>query len=180
VRNPKRGPGEAVSHPVALSRFGLAFGAEETGLLKRRRSCFGSEDSQPCSQGALDVLAACRGVEPVGPLGPLLSSVIGRALLRGHAGLVSNPLRGPGEAGSHPVAPSRLMLAAGAEDRRLLKRRRSGEGSLDSQPCSQGALDALAACRGVEVASAVTAWPLRFAAQGSSGGGCSSGPSGHC
>ena len=180
MRNPKRGPGEAVSHPVALSRFGLAFGAEETGLLKRRRSCFGSEDSQPCSQGALDVLAACRGVEPVGPLGPLLSSVIGRALLRGHAGLVSNPLRGPGEAGSHPVAPSRLMLAAGAEDRRLLKRRRSGEGSLDSQPCSQGALDALAACRGVEVASAVTAWPLRFAAQGSSGGGCSSGPSGHC
>ena len=180
VRNPKRGPGEAVSHPVALSRLGLAFGAEETGLLKRRRSCVGSENSQPCSQVALDVLAACRGVEPAGPPRPLLSSVIGRALLRGHAGLVSDQERGPGGAVIHPEAPSRLVLAAGAEDRRLLKRRRSGVGSEGSQPCSQGALDALAACRGVEVASAVTAWPLRFAAQGGSGGGCSSGPSGHC
>ena len=180
VRNPQRGPGEAGSHPLGLSLLGTAMGDEVEGTPKRRRSCVSFEASQPDSQCFSGVLAACREEGPAVSPGPLLSSAVGRALLRGHAGSVSKPFEGPKEAGSHPVAPSRLMLAAGAEDRRLLKRRRSGEGSLDSQPCSQGALDALAACRGVEVASAVTAWPLRFAAQGGAGGGCSSGPSGHC
>ncbi len=97
----------AVSHPEAPSRLGLAVGDEETGLLKRHRSGAGSEDSQPCSQGALEALAGCRGVETVGPQVPLLSSVIGRALLHGHAGLVCNQMRWPGEAVSHPEAPSR-------------------------------------------------------------------------
>ena len=179
VRNPKRGPGEAGSHPLGLSRLGTAMGDEVAGTLKRRRSCVSSEASQPDSQCGLGVLAACREVGP-GPPGPLLSSAVGRALLRGHAGLLSSQEEGPGGAACHSEAPSRLVSAAGAEGRRLLKRRRSGNGPVGSQSCSQGALDALAACSGVEVASAIAAWPQRSAAQGGAGGGSSSGPSGHC
>ena len=180
VRNPKRGPGEAGNHPLGLSLLGTAMGDEVEGTPKRRRSCVSFEASQPDSQCFSGVLAACREEGPAVSPGPLLSSAVGRALLRGHAGLLSFQVEGPGGAACHPEAPSRLVAAAGAEDRRLLKRRRSGIGPVGSQSCSQGALDALAACSGVEVASAIAAWPLRSAAQGGAGGGSSSGPSGHC
>ena len=135
---------------------------------------------------ALWAVAGCHAavftlaLPPERPQVPLLSTVIGQALSRGHQGSLGCLKRGPGESLSHPEGPSRLVAAAGADNRRLLKRRRSGLGSEGSQPCSQGALDALVACRSVAVASAVTAWPPRPAAQGGSGGGSSSGPSGHC
>ncbi len=111
---------------------------------------------------------------------PLFSTAIGQALARGHQRSLGVLGSGPGEALSHPEALSRLAEAADAEDRRLLKRRRCGLGSGDSQPSSQGALDALAACSSGAVATAVTASPPRPAAQGNSGGGSSSGPSGPC
>ncbi len=75
---------------------------------------------------------------------------------------------------------SLLGEAVGAEDRLVLKRRRLvGNPGLE-QPCSQCALDALAACRGVEDASAVAAWPSGSRDQIGKGGSSNNGPSGPC
>ena len=70
-----------------------------------------------------------KALPPERPQVPLLSTIIGQALTRGHQGSLGNLKWGPGGALSHPQAFSRLVAAAGAEDRRLLKRHRSGLGS---------------------------------------------------
>ena len=106
----------------------------------------------------------------------------------------SGSMRGPvlaaglAGAGSHlsasspdlAVQRSALGEAAGAESRVRLKRSRELDGPGLEQPCSPGALDALAACRGLEVASAVAAWPSGSRDQVGRGGSSSSGPSGPC
>ena len=180
VRNPKRGPGEADSHPSGLPSLGTA--EREFGVdgVKRRRSCFSLEAPRPDGQGLFGELAVDREGSPGVLQGSLRSSVVGLALLRGQVDHLSCREDGPGEADGHPEALSRLAAAAGAEGRRLLKRRRSGNGPGGEQACSQGAMDALVACSDVGVAAAVAAWPQRFAAQGGASGGSSSGPSGHC
>ena len=75
---------------------------------------------------------------------------------------------------------SRLGEAVSAGDRRVLKRRRLQEEPGLEQPCSPGALDAIAACRGVEVASAVAVWPPGPRELVGCRGSSSSGPPGPC
>ena len=79
-----------------------------------------------------------------------------------------------------PGQLSRLGEAVSAEDRRELKRHKLCENPGQVQPCSQGALDAIAACRDVEVASAVAAWPRGPRVLAGSRGSSSSGPAGPC
>ena len=96
---------------------------------------------------------------------PWRSSAVGRALLC-----------------SSGVPERRSVLGEedSAEGRLLLKRRKVARAPVLELPCSQGALDALAACRGVEVASAIAAWPSGSRDQVGGGGSSSSGPSGPC
>ena len=157
--------------PTAVVRYGPSAGL--TGASHARLAALWA--AAGCHAAAFTLALALER-----PQVPLLSTVIGQALSRGHQGSVGCLKRGPGEASGHPEAPSRLAAAAGADDRRLLKRRKSGQGSEGSQPCSQGALDALTACSSVAVALAVTAWPPRPAARGGTGGGSNRGPSGPC
>ena len=95
-----------------------------------------------------------------------LASESGQSLLRAQGASGNGSMRGPvlaaglAGAGSHlsasspdlAVQRSALSEAAGAESRVRLKRSRELEGPGPEPPCSPGALDALAACRGVEVA----------------------------
>ena len=150
-------PPEQPVEPLGTSVIGRALLCGLGGSVRNPKRGPGEAGSLPW--GFSGVFAACREEGRAVSPGPLLSSAVGRALLRGHAGLLSFQVEGPGGAACHPEAPSRLVAAAGAEDRRLLKRRRSGIGPVGSQPCSQGAMDALAACSGVEVASAIAVWP---------------------
>ena len=194
VENPKRRPGEVGSHPFGPPQLGF-YGAKaaEDGT-KRRRICVSHEVPRSPGQGPVAVCAAVSVGSQVGAQGPMRSSVLGQALLRAQGDIASASMHGSGMVAGYTGAVSRLAAeisdisaqrsllgeAVGAEDRLLLKRRRVfGNPGLE-QPCSQGALDALAACRGVEVASAVAAWPSGSRDQVGRGGSSSSGPLGPC
>ena len=161
------------SHPFGPPQLGL-YGAKaaEDGT-KRRRICVSHEVPRSPGQGPVAVCAAVSVGSQVGAQGPMRSSVLGQALLRAQGDIASASVHGSGMVAGYTGAVSRLAAeisdisaqrsllgeAVGAEDRLLLKRRRVFVNPGLEQPCSQGALDALAACRGVEVASAVAAWP---------------------
>jgi hypothetical protein len=187
-------PGEAGSHPIGPLQWGIR-GAKAAEVSAKRRRCGASQEvPRPSGQGLLEVEAAVREGSQNDAQGTMRSSALGQALLRGLGGIGSATLHGAGAVAGHTGAVSRVTAelsnisvqrsllgeAVSAEDRLRLKRRRVfGDPGLE-QPCSQGALDALAACRGVEVASAVAAWPLGSRDQAGRGGSSSSGPSGPC
>ena len=170
-------------------------GAKEAEASAKRRRCGASQEAPgPSGQGLLEVVAVCREGSQTGAQGTMRSSALGQALLRGLRGNGSATLHGAGAVDGHTEAGSRVAAestntsvqlsllgkAVSAEDRLRLKRRRVlGDPGLE-QPCSQGALDALAACRDVEVASAVAAWPSGSRDQAGRGCSSSSGPSGPC
>ena len=77
-------------------------------------------------------------------------------------------------------AAGNFELLAQVLEQRSLQIRGWGSALLAWKSAWKGALDALAACRGLEVASAVAAWPSRFGDQVGRGGSSSSGPSGPC
>ena len=175
--------------------WGAARGAEEAeASAKRRRYGASLEAPWPSDQGLLQVDAATKAESRAGSKGSLRSSALGLALLHGlrgkgsatwqEAGALSGhteqDTQGALESSSTSVQLSLLGKAVSAEDRLRLKRRRVlGDPGLE-QPCSQGALDAIAACRDVEVASAVAAWPSGSRDQVGRGCSSSSGPSGPC
>ena len=194
VGRPAKRPGEAGSHPFGPSLLGLDEGEGVEEGTMRRRVCISREVPRPAGQGPFEVCAAASVGSLVAAQGLMRSSALGRALLRAQGDRTSAIEHGPGVEAGHPGAFSRVTAAvsdvseqrsllgeaAGAEDRLVLKRRRLvGNPGLE-QPCSQGALDALAACRRVEVASAVAAWPSGSRDQVGRGGSSSSGPSGPC
>jgi len=166
----------------------------EAACVKRRR--YGGEPGAtgPGHRGLLQLSAGGSDEFRAGSGGHLRSSALGQALLfgvRGKGRLVGAEKGGP--AGSRdqeaqgtlvslsPVVQlSRLGEAVSAEDRLELKRRRLREEPGLEQPCSQGALDAFAACRDVEVASVVAAWPRGPRDQAGRRGSSSSGPLGPC
>ena len=65
VRNPKRGPGEAGSHPLGLPSLGAAEGVFVEGGVKRRRSCVSLKAPRSDGQGVLGELAERRVEGPV-------------------------------------------------------------------------------------------------------------------
>ena len=186
--------GEAFSHPFGP---GLGFkpgGLDEEASVKRQKYEGNPAATGPVNQGLLQGGAVTKAESRAGSQGNLRSSALGQALLFG--------IQGKGGAnGQVPVAVagcegqgaqgdllssstsgllSRLGEAVSAEDRLQLKRRRVCGDQGQVQPCSQGALDAIAACRDVEVASAVAAWPLGPREHAGRGGSSSSGPAGPC
>ena len=194
VGNPKGVPRADGSHPFGPPQLGLYGGKAAEDGTKRRKFCGSQEVPRPPGQGPVAVCAAVSVGSQLGTQGPMRSSVLGQALLRAQGDIVSASVHGSGMVAGCTGAVSRLAAevsdisaqrsllgeAVGAEDRLLLKRRRVfGNPGLE-QPCSQGALDALAACRGVEVASAVVAWPSGSRDQVGRGGSSSSGPLGPC
>ena len=165
VRNPQRRPREVGNHPVGPPFVGLSGENNNEDSIKRRRVGGSSEDPRPSGQGPVDAGAAGSAEGQLVAQVPLRSSALGRALLRS-SGI--------------PERRSLLGEADNAEGRLLLKRRKVVRTLGLELPCSQGALDALAACRGVEVASAIAAWPSGPRDQVGGGGSSSSGPSGSC
>ena len=173
-------------------RFGGVQVAEEG--IKRRKVEGSQETPGPPGQGTGTVCAGSSVAIQPGAQGPMRSSALGQFLLRAQGASGSGSMRGPvlaagfAGAGSHLSASSPVLAvqrsalgeAAGAESRVRLKRSRKLEGPGPEPPCSPGALDARAACRGVEVASAVAAWPSGSRDQVGRGGSSSSGPSGPC
>jgi hypothetical protein len=173
-------------------RFGGVQVAEEG--IKRRKVEGSQETPGPPGQGTGTVCAGSSVATQPGAQGPIRSSALGQSLLRAQGASGSGSMRGPvlaagfAGAGSHLSASSPVLAvqrsalgeAAGAESRVRLKRSRKLDGPGPEPPCSPGALDARAACRGVEVASAVAAWPSGSRDQVGRGGSSSSGPSGPC
>ena len=194
VGNPKGAPREDGSHPGGHPQSGFYGRNPAEDGTKRRKVCGSQEVPRPPGQGPVAVCAAVSVGSQLGTQGPMHSSALGQALLRAQGASVSASMHGSGmvagctgavsllAAEDSDISAQRSLLgeAVGAEDRLLLKCRRVfGNPGLE-QPCSQGALDALAACRGVEVASAVAAWPSGSRDQVGRGGSSSSGPSGPC
>ncbi len=187
-------PRDAPSQPLRAGPGGEASCLEEEACVKRRR--YGGEPGTtgPGHRGLRQLSPGGSAEFSAGSGGQLRSSALGQALLfgvRGKGRLVGAEKGGP--AGSKDqeapgtlvslstaVQRSRLGEAVSAEDRLELKRRRLREEPGLEQPCSQGALDAIAACRDVEVASAVAAWPRQPMDQAGSRGSSSSGPLGPC
>ena len=100
----------------------------------------------------------------------MLFGIRGRSGVAGQVPGASFGCTGALVSSSNSVQLSRLGKALSAEDRLLLKRRGVCGDPGQEEPCSQGALDAIAACRDVEVASAVAAWPLGPREQAGRGG----------
>ena len=100
----------------------------------------------------------------------MLFGIRGRGGVAGQVPGASVGCTGALVSASNSVQLSRLGKAFSAEDRLLLKRRGVCGDPGQEEPCSQGALDAIAACRDVEVASAVAAWPLGPRDQAGRGG----------
>ena len=187
-------PREQFSQPSGRLRStpGEGHDAEHGG--KRRKLCGSQEAPRPPGQGPVTVCASAIVRHQLGAFGPMRSSLLGQALLRDRGANVSDSMRGsellaectlavPQWVAELPVVSaqsSALGGADGAESRVRLKRRRVvGNPGLE-QTCSPGALDALAACRDVEVGSAVAACPAGPRYQVGRGGSSSSGPSGPC
>ena len=116
VRNPKRGPGEAISHPVGLPFLGITEGDFPRDGVKRRRSALSLEAPWPSGQAPCEETVLDRVEGGAGLQGPLRSSGVGLALLRGQGVSFCRRGDGPGAAAGHPEALSRLAAAAGAED----------------------------------------------------------------
>ena len=182
--------------PSPVLGAGLGFVEDSLGdeaCVKRRRH---GSDPGAAGSSSQAMLRDSDGTKEVNcdSTGSLRSSALGQALLFG--------VRGRGRVeGAEAAAPgghrvqgalgtlvqvsaagqrSRLGEAVSAEDRRELKSRRLCGGPEPERPCSQGALDAIAACRDVEVASSVAAWPLGPGVQAGRRGSSSSGPAGPC
>ena len=194
VENPTKRPGEAVGRPFGPPLLGSADeeGVEEGS--KRRKVCVSSEVPRSAGQGPIEVCATASVGSQVAAHEPMRASALGRALLRAQGDRASTIGHGQGLEARNAAALSRVTAAisdvfeqrsllgeaGGAEDRLVLKRRRLVVNPGREQPCSPGALDALAACRDVEVASVVAAWPSGSKDQVGRGGSSSSGPSGSC
>ena len=86
----------ALNNASAAAMAALAAAASAVGLEDKQIFNFSFEASQLDSQSFSGVFAACREEGPAVSPGPLLSSAVGRALLRGHAGLLSFQVEGPG------------------------------------------------------------------------------------
>ena len=156
---------------TAVVRYGP--GAGLAGAAQARLCCLWAGAGAPAT-------VLTNAVQQKRPHVPVLSTAIGRALARGHRGGEGAEGGGSGGASSHPDAPGPLAAADGAEDRRLLKRRRTLAETGDAQSSSMGAAEALGVCRRGVVASAVASWPPLSRSLGHSGEGGSRGPSGHC
>ena len=139
------------------------------------------------ARARVDALWADSGVPaavlhgPVQPAAPvrMQETAIGKALARGHRHGKDTELAGPEGRPVQPDSPGPLAAAAGAEDRRVLKRRRTGLAAGDALASSSGAAEALVVCRVGLVSSAVAAWPPWSGLSGTFGGGGSRGPVGH-
>jgi hypothetical protein len=185
---------EEFSNPLGVGLGGKAGTMVEEACVKRRRQEGNPGATAPYSQGLLQDSTGAKEKDCAGSRGNLRSSALGQALLFGVrgkgrlAGAESLALAGcrsqgaPGTLVSSSMSGqlSRLGEAVNAEDRRELKRGRLCGDPGQVQPCSPGALDAIAACRDVEVASAVAAWPRGPRDQAGSRGSSSSGPAGPC
>jgi hypothetical protein len=192
--NTKEEPREQGCQPDGHLRLDLGGGHAAENGGKRRKLVGSQEAPRPPGQGPVTVCATAIVGHQLGALGPMRSSPLGQALLRDRGANVSVSLRGSELlAGCTLAVPqwgaelpdiaaqgSVLGGADGAEDRVRLRRRRDVGNPRLEQPCSLGALDALAACRDVEVGSAVAAWPAGPRYQVGRGGSSSSGPSGPC
>ena len=146
---------------------------EKEACVKRRRYDGEPRATGSSDPGLLQLNAGGKVGSSVGPEVCLRSSALGRALLFGVRGAgralkaaEGRPAGSSGQLASGALGPhepagqlSRLGEAVSAGGRLKLKRRRLQEAPGMEQPCSQGTLDALAACCEVEVASAIAAWP---------------------
>jgi hypothetical protein len=185
-----RRPREAPSQPLRAEPGGEAGCMEEEACVKRRRYGGEAVTEGPGHRGLLLLSAGGSDEVRAGAGGLLRASTLGQALLygvRGKGRLEGTVAGGPvgsrdqGAPGalvslSEAVQPTRLREAVSAEERAELKRRRLRVAPGLEQPCSQGARDAMAACREVRVASAVAAWPGGPRDQAGSRGSSSSGP----
>ena len=185
---------EDFSNPLEVGLGGKAGTLDEEACVKRRRQEGNPGATAPYSQGLLQDNAGAKEKDCAGSRGNLRSSALGQALLFGVrgkgrlagaesvalAGCRGQEAQGTLVSSSMSGQLSRLGEAVSAEDRLELKRRGLCEDPGQVQPCSQGALDAIAACRDVEVASAVAAWPLGPRDQAGRRGSSSSGPAGPC
>ena len=181
-------------NPLGSGPGGRAGTLDAEAGVKRRRQEGNPGATAPPSQGLLQVSTGARREDCAGSRRDLRSSALGQALLFGvrgmsrlaEAGAVARvgyrSLEAPVTlvSSSRSGQLSRLGEAVSAEDRRELKRHKLREDPGQLQPCSQGALDAIAACRDVEVASAVAAWPRGPRDLAGSRGCSSSGPAGPC
>ena len=184
-----RRPRVAASQPLSISAGGEERGMEEVAGAKRRR-CGSESVTVGPGLGGLPLLSASSSCEARASAGGTLrASALGQALLFGVRGTgrelgsrdeepgssrdlaVSGDLAPRGAA----VQPTRLWEAVSAEERAELERRSRWVAPGQEQPCSQGACDAMAACREVRVASAVAAWPAGPCGQVGSGGSSSVG-----